>query len=175
VAARALDVAALALLALALWKVFVAPRFFEAPKVRAKTFTLPALAGGTYTLPAHPGRVVFLDFWASWCVPCRASLPLVERFAQDHPDVSVIAVDTGEPQEAGRAFAHQHGLNRVVFDTDTAVAGAFGVYGFPTLVVVDPAGFVRATWRGLNPAIAAAMDRARTSLTPAPSSAVRRP
>ena len=168
IAARVLDVASVALIALAVWKIFVSPRMYAPPKLRAVPFTLPALAGGTYRLPAHPRKVVFLDFWASWCVPCRASLPLVERFARAHPDVTVIPVDTGEPREAGATFARQHGLSGVVFDEDTSVALSFGVHGFPTIVVIDPAGFVRASWIGLNPAVEPAMDHARLSLGAAP-------
>jgi thiol-disulfide isomerase/thioredoxin len=107
--------------------------------------------------------VVFLDFWASWCDACKASLPLVEHYAREHPDVEVIAVDSNEPEPVGRHFAREEGLRRVVLDSQGRVTAAYGIEGLPTIVVIDPKGFVRAQWPGFNPAIELAMEDARTT------------
>jgi thiol-disulfide isomerase/thioredoxin len=133
--------------------------------VRAPRVALPALAGGVYQVGRPAGRVVFLDFWASWCEPCRLSLPIVEAFARAHPDVDVVAVDEDEPPEAGAAFAREHHLARVVFDQTGRAKTMFGVSAFPTMVALDPRGFVRAQWVGFNPAIGVALEHARRTLS----------
>ncbi len=155
------------------YKLFVAPLFLREPVVRASTFSLPTLERSPIRLSSRPGHVVFLDFWASWCPPCRASLPLVERFARAHPDVEVIAVDVGEAPAAARAFAQAQGIAGVALDGDKRVSDAFGVVVLPTIVAIDPAGYVRARWTGFNPAIELALEHARQALGPTPP--VRKP
>jgi cytochrome c biogenesis protein CcmG/thiol:disulfide interchange protein DsbE len=112
--------------------------------------------------------VTFVDFWATWCEPCRLSLPLVEAFAAAHPDVDVLAVDVGERPEVARQYAREHGVRNLAFDEDAHVASAFGVSGYPTIVVLDPRGYVRAKWIGFNPAVAVAMSHARAALGASP-------
>jgi thiol-disulfide isomerase/thioredoxin len=108
--------------------------------------------------------VVFLDFWASWCEPCKLSLPLVEKFARAHPEVEVIPVDVGEPLPVVSAFARARGMQHVALDPKTLSQGFFQINGFPTMVVVDPQGRIRATWTGFNPAIQLNMAHAEQQL-----------
>ncbi|MBC5809281.1 MAG: TlpA family protein disulfide reductase [Candidatus Eremiobacteraeota bacterium] len=164
-ASRAVDLLAFSLIVLALYRLFVAPSVFNRPLARAPEFSLAALDGGVERLGAKSGRVVFVDFWASWCGPCKVTLPLVERFARTHPDVDVIAVDVGEDTAVATAYARAEHLRRVAFDPDERVYHAFGGGALPTMVVVDPQGFVRKTWIGVNPAIELAMDAARKKLS----------
>jgi thiol-disulfide isomerase/thioredoxin len=160
-----LDVAAVAAVLLVIYQIFIAPRFLTPPAVeRAPVFTAAALDGSTYRLPERPGRVVFLDFWASWCEPCKLSLPLVEHFARTHPDVAVVAVDVGEPPDVAARYARAHSLGNVVFDRDERIMTRYKIAGFPTLVAIDPDGYIRARWAGLNPAIEAAMAHASETL-----------
>jgi thiol-disulfide isomerase/thioredoxin len=154
------DVLAGAFVAFAIWKMVVAPNLLHPPLGPSPTLRLPLLNGGTAVVPA-PGRVLFLDFWATWCFPCRVSLPLVEAYARAHPEVDVIPVNVGESTSAVAAYAREHGLRDVALDRDEGAAGAFGVAGFPTMVVIDAAGRIRAKWEGVNPAVGIAMDRAR--------------
>ncbi len=160
--ARGLDGLAILVIAFALYHFFVAPRLQPAVAIPAPPIALPQLNGGRFTLAAHRGRVVFLDFWASWCQPCRESLPLVEHYARNHPDVDVVAVDVAEATSTAAGFAREHQLRNVVLDADEIAAHAYGVDGFPTMIVVDPAGTIRAKWSGFNPAIELAMADART-------------
>jgi thiol-disulfide isomerase/thioredoxin len=160
-AGRVLDALAVALLLLAGWRFFIAPRIFQTQPARAAPFRLAALDGPAYVHPARPGKLTFLDFWASWCEPCKVSLPLVERFAAGNPDVRVVAVDVGEPPPVGAAYARANGLRNVVFDPDETVAHRYGIWAFPTIIVVDPDGWVRGRWEGLNPAVELAMSDAR--------------
>jgi peptide/nickel transport system substrate-binding protein len=159
--ARGLDALAVLVVLYALFHFFIAPRLVREAAVPAPPVSLAALGGGRFALAAHRGRVVFLDFWASWCEPCKQSLPLVERYARRHSDVDVIAVDVGENAAAAAGFARRYGLANVVLDPDLTAAHAFGVNGFPTMVVVDPDGTLRAKWIGFNPDIEAAMAQAR--------------
>jgi len=130
----------------------------------APRIVLATLDAKPFSLAAHHGRIVFLDFFASWCEPCRISLPLVEGFARAHPEADVVPVDVGEAPSAAARFSRELGLHRVALDRDKLAAAWFGVIGFPTMVVIDPRSRVRATWPGLNPAIALNMANAESQL-----------
>jgi peptide/nickel transport system substrate-binding protein len=158
---RGLDGLAIVVVLYALFHFFVQPRLIREAAEPAPPVALAALDGGRFSLTGHRGRVVFLDFWASWCAPCKQSLPLVEHYARAHPDIDVVAVNVGESAAAARAYARQTRLANVVLDPDEIAAHAYGVNGFPTMVVVDPAGMVRAKWIGYDPAVEQAMADAR--------------
>jgi len=155
--ARGLDTLAVLVLVYAGFHFFIQPRLHTVEVVAAPPVELAALDGKSFSLSAHRGRVVFLDFWASWCEPCKLSLPLVEHYAKRHPDVDVVAVDAGEAPLVARTYAREHGMDNVVFDPDQTATHAYGVTGFPTMVVIDARGNVRAKWVGFNPAIELAM------------------
>jgi thiol-disulfide isomerase/thioredoxin len=154
------DLLALAVIVFCAYRLFVVPRLMLEPVERAPDVTLPSLAGPVFHLTGLRGRPVFLDFWATWCEPCRASLPLVERFARAHPDAPVVAIDVGEDPLTVRAFAARNVLRGVVFDPEQQAAAAYGVVGYPSMIVIDRAGYIRARWYGYNPAIESAMEDA---------------
>ena len=162
---RVLDLLAVLAVLFVAYKLFVAPRFLgRASAYPAPRVTYATLQGKPYALRAHRGRVVFLDFYASWCEPCKISLPMVEKFARAHPEVDVVAVDVGEPRAVAQAFAREHHMDNVALDPKALSSGFFQIEGFPTMVVIDPQGRVRATWPGLNPAIQANMAHAEQTL-----------
>jgi cytochrome c biogenesis protein CcmG/thiol:disulfide interchange protein DsbE len=162
---RVLDGLAILVVLFILYRIFIAPRFLSlanahpAPRVVYQT-----LAGKPFALAQHRGRVVFLDFWASWCEPCKLSLPMVERFARAHPEVDVVPVDVGEPRAVAESFARAHDMQHVAIDPQALSQGFFALNGFPTMVVIDPQGRVRATWAGFNPAIQMNMAHAEQTL-----------
>jgi thiol-disulfide isomerase/thioredoxin len=163
--ARLWDLLAVLVIAFVAWKWFVVPRSLDATTAyKAPRVSYQLLSGGTYHLADRRGRVVFLDFWASWCQPCKAELPLVETFARKHPEVDVVAVDVGEPRTLVAAFASAHNLRNVALDRDALSTGFFTLDGFPTVVVIDPQGRIRASWPGFNPAVAANMANAERKL-----------
>ncbi len=163
-AGRLWDVLAALAIGFAVWKIFVAPRSFEP----AGTHPAPAaiyerLEGDAFRVADARGRVLFLDFYASWCEPCKLELPLVEAWSRAHPDALVVPVDVGEERSIAAAFARRYRLHNVAIDLNGSARPLFAVEGFPTIVVIDRNGFIRAKWEGLNPAIELAMSNALSS------------
>jgi thiol-disulfide isomerase/thioredoxin len=121
----------------------------------APEFSLPVVIGGDsgsrQSLSALRGKVVMLDFWATWCGPCRQTLPLVERLAQEHrkePFV-VLGVNQGEPAEVIQQFyAKRDPGYAILSDLDGAVSNEWGISGLPTLVFIDAKGRVRGSVAG---------------------------
>jgi thiol-disulfide isomerase/thioredoxin len=156
---------AVAVIAFALWKIFVAPRSFSPPRAhRAPDAVYELLDGGTFRVAQERGRILFLDFYASWCVPCKIELPLVQRWEKSHPGSVVVPVDVGEPRSVATEFARRYSLENVALDPRATARALFDLQGFPTMVVIDPSGDVRAKWEGLNPAIGFAMSHAEATL-----------
>lgn len=160
--ARIADIAAIALIVLAAWKFLIAPRFF-APRfvpVPAPALTLPLEGGGSFNPAKARGQVVFLDFWASWCEPCKMSIPLIEQYKAAHPDALVYSVDAGEAENVAERYARSAKMRRVAFDPNMKAADAFGVAVFPTMIVIGRDGKEHAKWIGYNPLIEHEMARA---------------
>ncbi len=162
---RLLDLAAIAVIAFVVWKIFIAPRTFKAPNAYpAPRIAYEKLDGGVFHVADARGKVLFLDFFASWCEPCRLELPMVEHYARTHSNVAVVPIDVGEPRTVAAAFARHMHLRNVALDPTSSAQGFFQIQGFPTIVVIDPRGDIRATWSGFNPAIDLAMTHAARAL-----------
>ncbi len=116
----------------------------------APLFDLADLAGGRVALADLRGKTVVLNFWATWCGPCRIELPSLLDFAAAHPDVPVLFVAVDGAPEALRAFAAEQGMdpNRVLV-ADAPTRTAYGISTLPTTVVVSPEGTVEAAHGGL--------------------------
>lgn len=162
------DALALAAIAFAVWKIFIAPRDLNLAHAQpAPHAVYQKLDGGAFRVTDARGHVLFLDFFASWCEPCKVEAPLVERWARENPAAIVVPVDVGEPRAPAAYFARKYGLHGVALDPQARAQALFNVVGFPTVVAIDPAGRIRATWEGLNPAIALAMTHAYRTLSAA--------
>ena len=117
--------------------------------VAAPDFELPAIHGAaqgkSVRLSEFAGRVVVLDFWASWCGPCREQMPILDRVRQDYDasDVTFLGVSTDAEPNAALEFLKKHPVSYVsVLDRTGSVSQQFGVTKLPTLVVIDAAGKV---------------------------------
>jgi thiol-disulfide isomerase/thioredoxin len=105
------------------------------------------------------GRVVYLDFWASWCAPCRQSFPWMQEMQDTYrpQGLTVIAVDVDRKRrDAERFLAMVHTTFAVEFDPNGELAERFHVQGMPTGLLIDRRGVVRFTHIGFRPS-----DRAR--------------
>jgi len=115
----------------------------EAPR-QAPRFDLPARAGSV-SLDSLRGKVVLVDFWASWCGPCRASFPWLREMSDRYgpKGLAVVAIDLDKDRKAADAFLEEFPAPfTVAFDPAGRTAEAFGVRAMPTSFLVDRAGRV---------------------------------
>lgn len=138
------------------------------PPQQAAAFSLVDLSGQTVSLRDFAGKsVVILDFWATWCGPCKASLPALNEFRRTHlgKGVEVLSVNLGEPAATVNDFVTREGYAlRVLLDSDSSVAGAYGVQGIPTLVVIDKDGNVRQKFVGYDPQLETKLEETIAAL-----------
>jgi thiol-disulfide isomerase/thioredoxin len=114
------------------------------PAQPAPRFELP-MRTGSVSLDSLRGRVVYVDFWASWCAPCRASFPWMAALAQRYRarGLEVVAIDLDKDRALADAFLAQHPAPfRVAFDPYGGSARAFGVTAMPSSFVVSKDGTV---------------------------------
>jgi cytochrome c biogenesis protein CcmG, thiol:disulfide interchange protein DsbE len=111
----------------------------------APAFTLPDLVDGSDVTSASlfEGKVVVLNFWASWCAPCREEAPLLEAAWQQHRDdgVVVVGIDARDLRTDGRSFVREFGITYPnVYDGPGSIVDAYGVTGFPETYFLDRQG-----------------------------------
>jgi cytochrome c biogenesis protein CcmG/thiol:disulfide interchange protein DsbE len=140
--AQALAVAAVAaLLALLIWKIAHQP---SVPKGSAPDFTLPRLdRDGELRLAELRGKAIVLNFWASWCVPCKEEAPLLQAAARrwGGRGVVVVGIDSQDFKGDARRFARRYGVTYpIVHDGPGKTRDSYGVTGFPETFFVDPNG-----------------------------------
>jgi thiol-disulfide isomerase/thioredoxin len=111
----------------------------------APDFEWTGADGQAVRLSSYRGKVVVVNFWATWCPPCREELPALQRVAASEPDVVVLEVDLMEPGDKARSFLDSLGLDRLqpVLDTDGATTRRFGVLSLPSTFFVDKDGVIR--------------------------------
>lgn len=120
----------------------------------APDFELPALGGGRVELSDFRGRPVVLNFWASWCTPCRQEFPLFRStLAATNGQFTMLGVDTGDLRGDARRFAEQQRAEWLNgFDANSTVARGYGVDPLPQTFFIDADGkivahFIRALER----------------------------
>lgn len=111
----------------------------------APTFQLPDLQGNIVTLEELRGKVVMLDFWATWCGPCRISMPIIEELQDEFPDdLVLLTINLLEPLDVVHSFvAAQEIRSRVLLDEEGQVAKMYRIDSIPIQVVIDKEGVVR--------------------------------
>ena len=114
-----------------------------------------AHADSSADFDAYRGRVIYLDFWASWCTPCRQSFPWMQSMKDtyERQGLTVIAVNLDRRREDAEKFlARFHPSFDVRFDPDGQTAERFRIQGMPTSVIIDRHGVKRYTHIGFLPA-----------------------
>jgi len=101
--------------------------------------------GKTLRLSSYRGKVVVVNFWATWCPPCREEMPALQRVAASESDVVVLEVDLMEPGDKARSFLDSLGLDRLqpVLDSDGTTTRRYGVLSLPSTFFVDKDGVIR--------------------------------
>jgi thiol-disulfide isomerase/thioredoxin len=121
--------------------------------IKAPLFSLPNLEGKTVSLADQKGKVVVLDFWATWCGPCRLTMPLLQDYLETEPaNVAFYSVDVWESDTSlVRPFLADYGYDFNVLFADNSVPDEYGVNGIPTLFVIDKNGIIRYRNVGYTP------------------------
>jgi cytochrome c biogenesis protein CcmG, thiol:disulfide interchange protein DsbE len=115
----------------------------------APAFLLPALDGSRLSLDQLRGQPVIVNFWWSGCPPCRQEMPLLQRYADAHPNVRLVLVDPVDGVDGARAFtASVHVRAPVLLDGGGRVAAAYGVAAYPTSFFVRPDGTIASRYPG---------------------------
>ena len=126
-------------------------------------WTLPG--GRTQRLSDLRGRTVVLNFWATWCEPCREEMPALDRAAQADPALAVLALDLDESADKIDGFIAAYRITQVepILDAGKKMATRYGVVGLPTTFFIGPDGVVRhLEIRGMDAAIIrAGIEKAR--------------
>jgi len=121
----------------------------------APLFTLPNIQTDqpSISLDAMRGKIVYVDFWASWCAPCLRSMPLINELYGKYKDqgFEVIAINVDDPIEDGLDFLLDTPLDYLIAaDTDNEILNEFGVTGMPTSFLIDKQGVVRMVHMGFR-------------------------
>ena len=114
----------------------------------APDFERPNLDGELVRISDYQGQLVFLNFWATWCVPCREEMPTFQEFVTSQPDDGpvILAVNDAEAPEKIREFLDEVRAQDVpvLIDTDSAQQQTYAIQIMPTTYIIDPDGIIRA-------------------------------
>jgi thiol-disulfide isomerase/thioredoxin len=120
----------------------------------APAFELPALSGdGTLSLSDYQGKVVYLDFWASWCAPCVSAMPFLEELRSEFPSArfQVLAVNLDKDPKKGQKFMRKFGVKYPsASDPKGRLPKSFDLQTMPTSYLIDGKGVVRYVHKGFR-------------------------
>ena len=117
----------------------------------AEDFQLTDLAGKQQSLSQYRGKVVLVNFWATWCKPCTTEMPAMQTMYDKLQDQGFVVLAVNELEDEAKVREHitQHGHTfPVLLDRDNKVANQFGVFGLPVSVFIDEKGVVREYIKG---------------------------
>lgn len=117
----------------------------------APPLTLATLDGGSATLDEFRGQPVVLNFWASWCVPCRSEMLYFDKAARAYADrgVRFLGVAVADDPESARAFAQEFGISYPLGLDNGAIVRSYQIVGLPSTVFIARGGMVAKHWPGV--------------------------
>jgi peroxiredoxin len=134
--------------------VMSAPALAGAPGAAAPQFSLAARGGQNVSLAQYKGQVVMLNFWASWCGPCRQEMPLLESIYKKYNKLgfTMLGVNVEPDSQAANDWLKATPVSfPILYDTESKVSKLYDVAGMPTSVIIDRAGKVRMVHRSYRP------------------------
>ncbi len=136
----------------------------------APDFTIPLFAGGNLDLAAlkKEEKVIILDFWASWCGPCRVGLPILTKVVDKYKEKGVVlyGVNAGEDEATVQAFLEQTDIDlTVAMDPKRVAQRAYGANSLPTTAIIGKDGVVREVHIGVSPTLEQDLDKLLAELT----------
>ncbi len=120
----------------------------------APGFSLPDSQGNTVTLDEYSGQVVLINFWASWCGPCREEMPLLEALHQRYEPLgfAMLGVNVEEDSSLAEQFLQGTSVSfPILFDRQNTVSQLYDVIAMPSTVIVDRQGTLRYVHHGYEP------------------------
>jgi thiol-disulfide isomerase/thioredoxin len=127
----------------------------------APDFAFTSLEGARVSNAALQGKVVLLDFWATWCPPCRQSVPVIAGLRKKYADkpFEILGISADPDERTLRTFVEINHMNWTEYlDASEAVSSAFNVDSYPTYIVVDKEGVVRYRQSGFGPEVGGALE-----------------
>jgi peroxiredoxin len=128
---------------------------------RAPEFALPALSGGGRVgLSEYRGKIVYLDFWASWCAPCLKAVPAIEKIRSEFPadTFQIVAINLDRKKRKALRFLDKHPIGYPsASDPEGRLPELFGVETMPTSYLIDANGVIRYVHRGFKAGDASAL------------------
>jgi peroxiredoxin len=130
------------------------PVIAGAPPVPAPAFTLASRAGQNVSLGQYRGQVVMINFWASWCGPCRQEMPLLESIYRKYNRMgfTLLGVNVEPDSNAANEWLKATPVSfPILYDRDSRVSKLYDVAGMPSTVIIDRSGKLRVLHRGYKP------------------------
>lgn len=116
----------------------------------APNFSLPDTSGNLVNLDDYRGKVVIINFWATWCVPCKEEMPILNNFSLENSEnIVVLGINVGDSMEEVKNFINEVKVTYpILIDLKGVVGITYHVIGYPTTYFVDAAGIIRGKYIG---------------------------
>lgn len=124
------------------------PRPGQLPGTAAPEVELTLLDGTPVALADYRGSVVLVNFWASWCEPCRTEIPEISAFADSRPDVVVVGVSAKDPELTAREFAAEVAASYPLALGTEEIENVYPTFGLPATYVIDERGVIIEVFEG---------------------------
>ncbi len=125
--------------------------WFRTPDMpdNAPSWTLASIEGGEVSLSDFEGQTVVLNFWATWCGPCRMEIPEFREFVTKYPDTPLVGIAVDGTRSQLKQFAQQNNMNYPILMADVSVQQQYNVSTLPMTVIVGPDGKIMDTHIGV--------------------------